>query len=98
MIMGLFFKKKNNECPIEADTRRWMEHAFLWLATQFGQENVATKPMLLPTPVYFPIRYDGSNESLTKTAEIVAKQMEIDFGEINLEIFEQNIQEFRGDF
>ena len=54
--------------------------------------------MLYPTSECFPIRYDGSKESLTKTAEIVARQMEIDFNKINLETYEQNIQELSGDF
>jgi hypothetical protein len=96
-MFGLFSKKNNNECPIDSETRLWMENAFLWLATQFGHDNIATKPMLLPTPEHFPIRYDGSKESLIKTAEIVALQMEIDINEINLETYEQNIQEFSGD-
>lgn len=75
-----------------------MENSFLWLATQFGHDNIATKPMLLPTPEHFPVQYDGSRDSLTKTAAIVARQMEIDFDEIVLDIYEQNIQEFSGDF
>lgn len=74
-----------------------MENAFLWLAGQFGPENIAKKEILLPTQEYFPFTYDGRIESLTKTAEIVARQMEIDFGEIELHTYEENIQEFRGD-
>ena len=70
----------------------------MWLATQFGHDNIATKPMLHPTPEHFPIRYDGSKESLMKTEEIVASQMEIDINEINLDTYEQSIQEFSGDF
>lgn len=97
-MFGLFSKKNNNECPIDTETRLWMENSFLWLATQFGHDNIATKPMLHPTPEHFPIRYDGSKDSLTKTAEIVARQMEIDINEINLDTYEQNIQEFSGDF
>ena len=97
-MFGLFSKKQNNECPIDPEMRLWMENAFLWLAEQFGQNNIATKPMLLPTPDHFPIRYDGSKESLTSTAAIIAKQMEIDINEISLDIYEQNIQEFSGDF
>jgi hypothetical protein len=75
-----------------------MENAFLWLATQFGHDNIATKPTLCPTPEHFPIRYDGSKDSLIKTAEIIARQMEIEINEINLDTYEQNIQEFNGDF
>ena len=96
-MFGLFRKKKNNECPIDPEMRLWMENAFLWLATQFGEDNIATKPMLLPTPEHFPIRYNGSKESLQETAAIVASQMEIDINLINIDIYEQNIQEFRSD-
>lgn len=96
-MFKLFSKKDNNECPIDPEMRLWMENAFLWLATQFGQDNIADKSMLFPTPENFPIRYDGSMESLIKTGEIVALQMEIDFKEINLVIYEQNVQEFSGD-
>lgn len=96
-MFGLFSKKQNNECPIDPEMRLWMENAFLWLATQFGHDNIATKQILFPTPEHFPIRYDGSKESLMKTAEIVARQMEIDVDIINLDIYEQTIQEFRGD-
>ena len=97
-MFGLFSKKDDNECPIDLEMRHWMENAFLWLASTFGQDKIASKPMLHPTPDHFPIRYDGSRESLIKTAAIVANQMEIDINEIELEIYEQNIQEFRGDF
>ena len=71
-MFGLFSKKQNNECPIDPEMRLWMENAFLWLANQFGLDNIATKSMLLPTPEHFPIRYDGSKDSLIKTAEIEA--------------------------
>jgi hypothetical protein len=98
-MFKLFSKKNNNNpCPIEPEMRRWMENSFLWLATQFGHDNVATKPMLLPTPEHFPVRYNGSEESAIQTAKLIAKQMEIDFGEIKLSIFDQSIQEFNGDF
>jgi len=96
-MFGLF-SKNNNECPIDPETRLWMENAFLWLATQFGHDNIVTKTMLLPTTEHFPIRYDGSKESLTRTAEIIANQMEINIAEINLDTYEENIQEFNGDF
>ncbi len=96
-MFGLFSRKQNNECPIDMETRLWMEQAFLWLAGQFGQGNIETKPILLPTPEHFPIHYDGSMESLIKTAEIVALQMDIDIKEVNLDIYQQSIQEFSGD-
>lgn len=97
-MFGLFSRKNNDQCPIDNETRLWMENSFLWLATQFGHDNIATKPMLHPTPEHFPINYDGTMDSLLKTAEIIAYQMEIDITEVTLDIYEQNIQEFSGNF
>jgi len=98
-IMAAFFSKNQNpECPIDSEMRLWMENAFLWLASEFGQDNIAKKAMLHPTPQDFAISYDGSKESLLRTAEIIAKQMEIDFNQLDIEVYEQNIQEFKGDF
>ena len=95
-MFGLF-SKKPNECPVDNEMRLWMENAFLWLATQFGHDNIANKTMLLPTPEHFPIHYDGSKESLIMTAKIIAHQMEINIDTVNLDIYDQNIQEFTGD-
>lgn len=95
-MFGLFSAKNNKACPIDLDMRLWLENSFLWLATQFDQDNIATKPMVYPTPEHFPIRYDGTIESLTKTAEIVARQMEIDFNTIVLKVYEDNIREVGG--
>ena len=96
-MSGLFSNKQNSECPIDGQMRLWMENAFLWLASQFGQKNILAKPMLLPTPEHFPIQYDGSKDSMIKTAEIIAKQMEIDLNEVTLDNYEQDIQEFGSD-
>jgi hypothetical protein len=96
-MLGLFSKNNSNECPIDLQTRLWVENSFLWLAGQFGQDNIATKPIVLPTPDYFPVQYNGSKDSLISTAAIVARQMEIDINEVNLDTYEQNIQEFSGD-
>lgn len=93
-----FFPKKNKDCPIDPDTRLWMENAFLWLARQFGEEKIVSLPMLYPTPECFPIRYDGSKESLLKTGAIVARQMNIDISTVNFEVYDQDIQELSSGF
>lgn len=97
-MFGLFSNKKNNECPIDQDMRLWMENAFLWLVDEFEQTSPYKKPMLYPTSNDFPIKYDGSKESLLKTSEVVASQMDIDINELNIDIFDQSIREINGDF
>ena len=97
-MFNLFSKNKEPKCPIDQDTRLWMENAFLWLATQFGHDNIKNKITLIPTQECFPVQYDGSINSLHKTVGIVANQMEIDPNEINVHTYKQSIQEFEGAF
>ncbi|HZH63468.1 MAG TPA: hypothetical protein VEY10_01165 [Flavisolibacter sp.] len=95
-MFGLFSNKNNTVCPLDQEMRLWMENSFLWLATQFGQETIVSKTVLEPTAKDFPIRYDGSKDALLKTAEIVAAQMDINFGEVNLQTYDENIKTFDG--
>jgi hypothetical protein len=74
-----------------------MEQAFLWLVSQFDEENIRSKEILYPTIEYFPFKYDGSKEPFIKTAEIIAKQMEIDFSVVRLDTYKENIHEIKGD-
>jgi hypothetical protein len=92
------FGSKKTECPIQPEMRLWMENAFLWLAKQFGTEEIAHKKILLPSSDCFPVDFDGSKDSLNQTAEIIAQQMEIDINSLELEIFDQTTQEIQGDF
>lgn len=96
-MFGLF-SKKQPDCPIDTDTRLWMEQAFVWLVQEFGQNNILTKPMLFPTAEHFPIAYDGSKDSFEQTARIIARQMEIDLNRINLDLYNESIQEIQGDY
>src|SRR5687767_7426812 len=96
-MFNLFSKNKQPDCPIDLETRLWIENSFLFLATQFGQTNIRNKRILLPTPEHFPINYNGSPDSLQKTAEIVALQMEINLEEVKLQTYKQDIQEFQSD-
>lgn len=76
--------------------RLWMENSFLWLATQFGQDTILSKKVLSPTLQDFPIRYEGTQSSLLKTAEIVAAQMDINLDEVNLQTYDENIKAIDG--
>ncbi|RYZ29591.1 MAG: hypothetical protein EOO10_05790 [Chitinophagaceae bacterium] len=95
-MFGLFSNKNNNVCPLDQGMRLWMENSFLWLATQFGQDTILSKKVLKPTPQDFPFRYDGSETSLFKTAEIVAAQMDVNLEEVNLQTYDENIKAFDG--
>ena len=91
--MFKFFKNKPPKCPIDRETRIWMEGAFLWLVKQFSEETILNKTILIPNTTNFPISYDGSVESLKLTSAIVANQMEININSIDLKLYDDNIRE-----
>ena len=95
-MFGLFSKKQPG-CPIDTNTRLWMEQAFVWLVQEFGQNNLLTKPMRFPTTEHFPFPYDGSHDSFIQTAHIVARQMEIDLETINLDLYNESVQEIKNE-
>ena len=97
-MFGLFSKNKVIQCTINLNTRLWMENSFLWMVAEFGKENIISKKTVTPTIEYFDIEYDGSIDSLIKTAKIIAQQMDVDFDSVNLEIYNESIQEIQGDF
>ena len=97
-MFKIFSNNKNPKCPIDIQQRLWMENSFLWLATQFGHNNIREKKTLEPTKDHFPIQYDGSIESLYATAAIIAHQMEININEVYFATYKQNIQELGSEF
>jgi hypothetical protein len=92
-MFKLFSKNEGNSCPIDVETRLWMEDAFMWLVNQFGIESIKSKSLLLPRPEDFPIQFDGSIDSMIKTAEILAGQMEISMNDVSLDTYEEGIHE-----
>ena len=68
--------------------------SFITKLVQFGQDTILSKQVLTPTPEDFPIRYDGTQTSLIKTAEIVATQMDVNVDEVTLQTYDENIKAF----
>ena len=89
--MSLFFE--DDECPVNAETREWLENCFLWFIDTFGREKIENIRVLTPTPEDFPITYDGELKSVLSTMAIVAKQMEVNPNDIVVDLYElHNIQ------
>ena len=92
-MFGLFNKNKNSSCPIDEETRQWIDRCFLWLMNSFGKENIIKRKVLTPHYNDFPIKYTGQPQTAFETLKIVASQMEINFDEIHLDIYSEGITE-----
>jgi tetratricopeptide (TPR) repeat protein len=88
-----FFRKNNNECPVNEDTREWMERCILWLTNSFGKENIRARKIIVPNFDNFPIKYNGQPQTAFETMKIVARQMEINPEEIHIDIYREGQRE-----
>lgn len=48
------------ECPVDPNTREWIEERWGWLTEQFGGERLRTARVILPTPEFFPDTWTGT--------------------------------------
>lgn len=95
--MFSFFKHKKNKCPIPEDTRIWMENALIWLINQFREEKILTVKTLLPVQEDFPVQFNGTEQMAYDILAIVAQQMDVDTNRINLDFYNEQLLEIKGD-
>lgn len=80
-------KIDGSECPVNEETREWLDECFVWFIKTFGLEKIKNIKVLIPSPLDFPVKYDGQNKSAIDTMRIVANQMEINPDDILLDIY-----------
>ncbi len=74
-------------CPVEPDRKLWLESGLNWLGGQFGAQRMLQRPIVLPTPEFFPDPYDGSREAATAIFDHVCQYMEVDRSHVVLDWF-----------
>ena len=64
MILGLFDNSKKDSCPVDEETRLWLERCMLWLTSSFGKDSIKNRKVLIPDYKDFPIQYNGQHWSV----------------------------------
>ena len=90
-MFELFNKKYPNRCPISYDNRIWLEKSFSLLLDIFDKEKIKQTKILIPHYSNFPIKYNGDTRTAFDTLEIVAEQMEVEFDEIQLNLYDEGV-------
>ena len=72
--MGWFTPK----CPVDAETKEWIDGASQWLTDELGIDVVRQTDVILPTEEYFPDAYDGSRTSVRGMVDRVCGYMDVD--------------------
>ena len=76
------------ECPVDPETRQWLEERLDWLCREFGNERLLSATVVLPTPDFFPDPYDGTPEDARMMLDRVCEYMGIQGKTIDLEFFQ----------
>lgn len=82
--MGWFTPK----CPVDDETREWIDNAFQWLIDELGLETLREAEIVLPTEEYFPDPYNGSRAGIRKMLDRVCGFMDVDPALIEIRFFE----------
>lgn len=90
-LFELFNKNYSNRCPVSYNSRIWLEKSFSLLFDIFGKEKIKQKKILIPLLSNFPIKYNGNPQTAFDTLKIVAKQMEVEFDEIQLNLYDEGV-------
>lgn len=77
-------------CPVPDASQKWLDEAFPRLIHMFGKEQIRHRKVLVPTPVDFPVRYNGDFASALHTLQIIAAQMDVVPDDIVLDLYEDH--------
>jgi hypothetical protein len=83
-MLGWLFPAK---CPVGPERKAWLESGLNWLGGQFGAGRMLGRPVVLPTPEFFPDPYDGSREAAAAIFDRVCRYMEVDRDRVALAWF-----------
>ena len=75
-------------CPVPPKRQAWLQHGLNWLCEEFGRHRLVCRPIILPTPKFFPDPYDGSMPALDVLFERVCGYMSVDRRRVDLHVFE----------
>ncbi|MFT3934880.1 MAG: hypothetical protein QM726_14745 [Chitinophagaceae bacterium] len=92
--MFSFFKKNRPaKCPVDNETRQWLEASINLLFDIFKRDRLHEKKVMIPHHSDFPIRYDGTELSALESLKIVCRQMDIPYDEIKIDFFTDGVSE-----
>lgn len=76
------------KCPVDDETKAWIENAFEWLIEELGIEILRDVDVILPTEEYFPDAFDGSRASIRRMVDRVCDYMDVDPKTIEVRFYE----------
>jgi hypothetical protein len=78
-------------CPVDPQTRAWIERRMAWLKAQFGNAGLRSRPVVLPNSEFFPDSYDGSDESVRVLFDRVCGYMGVRADHIEISLYGEQV-------
>ncbi len=73
-------------CPCDPAAKAWVEQRLQWLSEEFDDSAFSGRRVVLPTPRFFPDRYDGSEDTVRALLDRVCDYMDVVPDLVDLEI------------
>jgi hypothetical protein len=64
-------------CPCDPAAKAWVEDRLRWLSEEFDDHAFNGRPLVLPTPQFFPDSYGGSKRAVRALLERVCEFMDV---------------------
>jgi len=77
-------------CPVDPETRSWIEERTHWLAVEFGIDRSRGTRVILPSPEFFPDKYDRSPEAATRMFDRVRGYMGLGDARVQLGFYAED--------
>ncbi len=65
-------------CPIDAETRQWLDQRWAWLEGEFGVKCLRARQVILPRPEFFPDPYHGDEADVRAMLDRVCGYMDLE--------------------
>lgn len=75
-------------CPVDPETRRWIDGRWDWLQREFGPDRPRKSPVVLATPEFFPDEYDETEDAARRLLDRLCGYMDIDPGRVQLSLYD----------
>jgi hypothetical protein len=76
-----------SSCTVDPVTRDWIDQRWRWLTDEFGVDAMINSKTVLPTPEFFPDKYDASESAVGTLVERVCAYMGVSPSMIDIQFY-----------
>jgi hypothetical protein len=79
----------SRSCPLDAETKDWLDARASWLVYQFGRERIASCRMILPTADFFPDPFLATEDGARQVLDTLCDVLRVESHLVDFSLFRQ---------